>query len=267
MTDKTTIGDRMKGYESPSTSRVAFKGQPLIARLDGKAFHTYTKGLKRPYDTRLSDTMCKTMVSLVDRFGATVGYTQSDEITLAWYSPTDSAVEYPFAGRFQKLDSLLAAFCSVKFNELAAVNIPEKQGLLPTFDCRSFVVPNLKEAYHTFLWRQQDCTKNAISMAAQSMFSHKSLQGLHGPEMQEKMFIEKGVNFNDYPAFFKRGIFARRVKEERWLSPEQLSTIPEQYRPVGPVIRSFVDTEDIWLTKQADPVSVLFNGGIITRSA
>lgn len=264
---KDALGTRMKMYEEPSTSRKAFKGQPLVARLDGKAFHTFTKGLKRPYDKRLSDLMVDTMKALVDRFNANVGYVQSDEITLVWLTTPDSTVELPFNGRFQKLESLLAGFCSAYFNKQLDFYLPEKADQVPYFDCRAFVVPTVQEAYHAVLWRQQDCTKNAISMAAQSMFSHKYLQGRSGSEMQELMWKEKGVNFNDYPAFFKRGTFARRVKEERMLSEEQLAKIPEGRRPTGPVLRSFIDTVDIWLTKQPDPVAALFYGAPIVEVA
>jgi len=266
MTDRTTIGDRMKLYEAPSTSRMAFKGQPLVARLDGKSFHTFCKGLKRPFDHRLSDLMVETMMALVDRFNANVGYTQSDEITLVWLTAPDSTVDLPFSGRFQKLESLLAGFCSAFFMKRVPESLPEKADTVPYFDCRAFVVPTVQEAYHSVLWRQQDCTKNAISMAAQSMFSHKYLQCRTGPEMQELMWKEKGVNFNDYPAFFKRGTFARRVKEERMLTEEQLATIPEEHRPTGPVTRSFVDKIDIWLSKQPDPVATLFYGAPIVQA-
>lgn len=263
MTDKyakDSLGTRMKTYEAPSTSRRAFKGQPLVARLDGKNFHSFTKGLERPFDKRLSDLMIKTTHELVDRFNATVGYVQSDEITLVWLTTPESTIDLPFAGRFQKIESLLAGFCSAFFAKNVGSYLPEKAETVPYFDCRAFVVPNVQEAYHAVLWRQQDCTKNAISMAAQSMFSHKYLQNKSGAEMQELMWKEKGVNFNDYPAFFKRGTFARRVKEARELDQEQLAKIPEAHRPTGPVIRSFVDTLDIWLTKQEDPVATLFYG-------
>lgn len=263
MTDKTSIGDRMKAYESASTSRRAFKGQPVVARLDGKSFHSFTRGLKRPYDIRLSDLMKATMMALVERFGATVGYAQSDEITLVWLTSATDQVELPFSGRFQKLESVLASFAAAYFNTHLPAVIPEKAGLLPCFDCRAFVVPTVQEAYHAVLWRQQDCTKNAISMAAHSMFSHKELQCCSGPVMQEMMWSIKGVNFNDYPSFFKRGVFARRVKEERILSPDQLEKIPEAHRPNGPVLRSFVDEVDIWLTRQPDPVASLFYGAPI----
>ncbi len=266
MTDKTALGERMKAYEVPSTSRCAFKGQPLVVRLDGKNFHTYTKGMKRPYDEALSTLMKNTMMELVDRFNATVGYCQSDEITLIWLTTPDSTVDLPFSGRFQKLESLLAGFCSAYFAREATKIFPEKDHLVPYFDARAFVVPTALEAYHAVLWRQQDCTKNAISMAAQSMFSHKELQCRSGPEMQEMMWKTHGVNFNDYPAFFKRGVFARRVKEERVLSPERLANIPEAHRPTGPVVRSFIDEVDIWLTKQPDPMAALFYGAKIVQA-
>jgi tRNA(His) 5'-end guanylyltransferase len=103
-------------------------------------------------------------------------------------------------------------------------------------------------------------------MAAQSMFSHKELQGKHGPQMQEMMWQRFGVNFNDYPAFFKRGVFARRVKEERLLTPEQLEKIPVAHRPTGPVTRSFIDSVDIWLSKQPSGVNALFNGAPIVTA-
>jgi len=260
-TDKTSLGDRMKGYEAPSTTRKAFKGQPLIVRLDGKSFHTYTKGLSRPYDERLSWCMEHTMLSLVDRFQARVGYTQSDEITLAWYHAPHETPEYPFDGRFQKLESLLAAYCSVKFNHFTGLRLAGHSGE-PIFDARAFVVPNIKEAYHAFLRRQQDATKNAISMAAHTYFSHKSLQGQDGPTMQERLFSEKGINFNDYPAFFKRGVFGKRHKVLRELSPAELARIPEAHRPTEPVERTVVTSFDCWLSKQEDPVNVLFGEGI-----
>lgn len=262
MSDKSqpgTLGSRMKEYEQPSTSRRAFKGQPLVVRLDGKSFHTFCKGLKRPYDERLSNLMAVTMGTLVERFQATVGYTQSDEITLVWYHAAHETPEYPFDGRFQKLESLTAAFATAYFNSKLAEEIPEKKDQLPIFDARAFVVPSLKEAYHAILWRQQDATKNAISMAAQSMFSHKSLQGLHGPEMQEKMWKEKGVNFNDYPSFFKRGVFAKRVSRTRSMSEQDYQRIPEEHWPIGGVItRSAVELFDCWLSRQPDIMDVLF---------
>lgn len=254
------LGDRMKMYESVSTQRRAFKGQPLVVRLDGVNFHTFTRGLKRPYDQRLTDLMVKTTKELVDKFQADVGYVQSDEITLVWITEPNGTKELPFGGRFQKIESRLAGYCSAFFAKSVLTDLPEKSDIVPAFDDRAFVVPNKTKAYHAVLWRQQDCLKNAISMAAHSMFSHKSLQNLSGKEMQSKMLVEKDVNFNDYPWFFKRGTFVRRTRDVRPLTEEQLSKIPVQYRPTGPVERSFIDTLDIWLTKQDSPVDALFGG-------
>lgn len=259
-TDKTSLGDRMKMYEQPSTSRKAFKGQPLIVRLDGKSFHTFTKGLQRPYDKRLSDLMVETTKALVERFQAKVGYTQSDEITLVWYVQPHDTAEYPFDGRFQKLESLTAAYATAQFNFMLKDYLPEKEGVLPIFDARAFVVPTIKEAYHAVLWRQQDATKNAISMAAHTYFSHRSLQGQDGPTMQERLFTEKGINFNDYPAFFKRGTFVKRHKVKKLLSAEELAAIPEAFRPAfgQEVERTIIESFDYWLSKEEDPIAVLF---------
>ena len=265
-TDKTSLGDRMKAYEAPSTSRKAFKGQPLVVRLDGKSFHTWTKGLKRPYDERLSKIMRRVTIALVERFQPLVGYTQSDEITLVWYHAPHETPEYPFDGRFQKLESLTAAFASVMFNFHVAELLPEKSAFPAIFDSRAFVVPTIKEAYHAILWRQQDATKNAISMAAHVYFSHKSLQGQDGPTMQERLWSEKGVNFNDYPAFFKRGVFVKRHKVLKTLLPSELERIPEAHRPTGPVERTVVEPMDVWLSKEADPMAILFGDAMPTGS-
>lgn len=265
-TDGMTLGDRMKLYEQPTTSRKAFKGQPLVVRLDGKNFHRFCKGLKRPYDERLSQLMVEVVKYLVETFQPLVGYTQSDEITLVWHINADETAEYPFGGRFQKMESLLAAYATACFNRLLGCYIPEKEGDLAVFDARAFSVPNIKEAYHTILWRQQDATKNAISMAAQSMFSHKSLQGLHGPEMQERMWKEKGVNFNDYPSFFKRGTFVSRIKKMRDIETADFERVPreywEEFRAKKQIERTVIEVRDIWLAKEenSEVIPILFYG-------
>lgn len=263
MSNQDDFGDRMKMYEFTSTARRAFKGQPLVVRLDGKNFHTFTKGLSRPFDKRLSDLMADTTKALVERFHAAFGYCQSDEITLVWYYDSDSDAEFPFKGRLQKIESLVAAFCSVYFNKKLAEFIPEKSDEMPTFDARAFQTPNLIEVYNAVLWRQQDCTKNAISMAAQSMFTHKSLAGLNGRQMQARMLAERDVNFNDYPAFFKRGVFVVRKIITAKLTPEEMTRIPEHRREQhsGEFHRRVVEFTDIWLGKLVNSgVQVLFFG-------
>ena len=242
--DFDTLGDRMKSYETPSTSRKAEKGFPLIARLDGRSFHTYTKGFNRPYDINLSSVMIGLTSALTDEFHADLGYTQSDEITLMWYVPTDSVRDYPFAGRFQKLESVLASFAGAWFNRKSSI-LPVKGDKLATFDCRAFTVPSKDEAINIFRWRQWDCTKNAVSMAAHTYYSAKFL---HGKKRDEMIFLlkdEAHVDFHKYPEFFKSGTFVRKEDVERELTPQELDKIQPQYRPTGPVLRSEMKTHHV----------------------
>src|SRR5437868_6317488 len=110
-----TLGDRCKRFEMAEAGRKAMPGLPVLARLDGRAFHTFTRGLLRPYDTRMTHCMVETTRFLIEQLEACIGYTQSDEITLAWYEPPGSTTAYPFDGRFQKLTSVLAGLASARF--------------------------------------------------------------------------------------------------------------------------------------------------------
>ena len=240
--ERDPLGDRMKRYEE-ATSSSAMKGLPLLARLDGIAFHTFTRGLRRPYDTRLQDLMVKVTETLVETLHATIGYTQSDEIQILWM-PKDENHEFLHDGRFQKICSRSASIASREFNLLLPGMIPEKQGQSAIFDCRVWQVPSKKVVYETFLWRELDATRNSVSMAAQSMFSHKELQGKSRREMMDMMHL-RGINWNDYPRAFKRGTYVRKRLIEKELSAEELSKIPPKYRPTGPVIRSEVVSIDM----------------------
>lgn len=229
--ENDVLGDKMKEYEQASAGVKAMKGIPLLARLDGRSFHTFTVGLKRPYDQRLSDCMIETTKYLVEETHAKVGYTQSDEISLVWDIDPTSDEEFMFGGKLQKLTSILAALASVKFAKLIAEKIPEKADRIPVFDCRVWQVPNQKLAADAFIWRELDATKNSISMAAHAYFPHKSLQGMSGSAKQERLWSEKGINWNDYPAFFKRGTYVQRKNSERTLTEEERMKIPEKHRP------------------------------------
>ena len=224
---KDSLGDRMKGYEGVKAQERFMPMIPICARLDGKNFSKFTKGLKRPYDERMSDAMCELTAFLVEETNARMGYTQSDEISLFWYSD-DTKTQVFFDGRVQKMVSVLAAMTSVKFNKLLETHIPEKANLNPIFDCRIWQVPNITEVANTFLWRELDASKNSISMLAQSMFSHKQLQNKSGAEMQD-LIVEAGDNWNNHPAFFKRGTFIQRVKEIRKFSTEEIDKLPQMH--------------------------------------
>jgi tRNA(His) guanylyltransferase len=225
--EKDELGNRMKLYEGKMAKERFLPLLPICARLDGKNFSKFTKGLKRPYDERLSNVMCEVTSYLVKETNAGMGYTQSDEISLFWHNDSLES-EMLFGGRVQKITSILAAMCSMKFNKLLESNIPEKSHLEPIFDCRVWQVPNLTEVANTFLWRELDASKNSISMLAQSMYSHKQLQHKNRSEMQEMIF-QKGDNWNNYPAFFKRGTFIQRAKEIRKFTKSELKSLPPKH--------------------------------------
>lgn len=224
---KDTMGDRMKAYESHTCGIRLIPRIPVIARLDGKGFSKFTKGLQRPYDERLSRLMVETTKYLVKETNANCGYTQSDEITLVWYSPSYESKIY-FDGRLFKMLSDLAAMCSVYFNRKLGNFLPEKTHLMPRFDCRVFNTPTAEEAANIFLWRELDATKNSITMAAQHYYSHSELQGKNGSEKQEMLF-KKGVNWNDYPFFFKRGTYVQRVRQITKFTTEELEKLPAKH--------------------------------------
>jgi tRNA(His) 5'-end guanylyltransferase len=232
------LGDRMKGYEMAEAGRAAMPGLPVVARLDGRAFHTFTRGLQRPFDPQMGAIMQYVTKGLVEEFHPDVGYTQSDEITLVWRTPT------LFSGRFQKLTSVLAGYASALFAKGLAAYFcrPEYQRqkrMVPCFDCRVFQVPDLFTVIDVLAWREYDAVKNSVSMAAQSVYSHKALHK-KGRADQMDMLHAKGINWNDYPAHFKRGIYFKRYTVEKELTQEELEAIPEKHRPTGPVLRSEV---------------------------
>jgi tRNA(His) 5'-end guanylyltransferase len=218
------LADRMKLYEQIEDRRL-IRLLPTIARIDGRCFHSFCKGLKRPYDERLSKLMSMTTKFLMTETGAKLGYTQSDEISLIWNSDSWDSQIY-FDGRVQKIITSLAALASVYFNRLLPEILSEKNQKMPTFDARVWVVPNLTEAANYVLWREQDASRNSISMAAQSKFSHKQLQGKSGKEMQEMLFQIHGINWNDYPTFFKRGVYFVKKIVEKSFSVEEIEKLP-----------------------------------------
>ena len=226
-TNKDNFGDRMKMYENQTCGIRLIPRIPVIARLDGKGFSKFTKGLKRPYDERLSKLMVETVKYLVKETNANCGYTQSDEITLMWYTDKIDASIY-FDGRLFKMLTDLSAMASVFFNRKLGEYLPEKADKMPRFDARVYNVPTLDEAVNSFLWREQDATKNSISMAAQHYYSHSELMGKNGSDKQEMLF-QKGVNWNDYPTFFKRGTYVQRKRVVTPFTSEEIEKLPQKH--------------------------------------
>jgi tRNA(His) guanylyltransferase len=259
-----SLGDRMKLYESAEAGRRLMPLLPVIARLDGRAFHNFVRGLNRPFDERLSRLMIETARFLVREAVAVVGYTQSDEITLAWV-PTEYDSQIFFDGRVQKMTSTLAALASSYFNRrLPEFLPPEYADRLPVFDCRVWNVPNASEAANTLLWRELDATKNSISMAARAYYDHAAIHEKTGSELQE-LLHRKGVNWNDYPAFFKRGTYLRRETVRRPFAPDEREHLPPKHaaraNPELVVERSVIATLDLPpLSRVGNRGGVLFAG-------
>lgn len=261
--EKDLFGSRIKDYENQTCGIKLLPRIPVIARLDGKGFSKFTKGLKRPYDERLSNLMIELTKYLVKETNANCGYTQSDEISLVWYVDDPKSSIY-FNGRFFKMVSDLSAMASVFFNKKLEEYIPEKSDKWPRFDCRVFNVPTLDEAVNTFLWREQDATKNSITMAASTVYSHNQLNKKTGREKQEMLF-QKGINWNDYPSFFKRGTYVQRKRELRKFSFDEIQKLPQKHEarknPDLMIERWIIDKIELPpLTKVTNKVDVIIFG-------
>lgn len=238
---KDSLGDLLKEQERLEAGRKADPYLPLMARIDGKCFSRFTKGLKRPFDSRFVDLMVATTSYLVEESEALLGYCQSDEITLFWnnFKEENSNREYWFGGKFQKLTSVLAGTASSYFAGNLPEFLPEKVGQYPVFDARVWNVPDMEHVYKNFLWRWKDAQKNSVSMYARHFFSHRSLQGKTSTEMRELLrTISKP--WEELPVFFREGTYIRR--ERILVDPAEttLNHIPECYRPTEPVVRTVV---------------------------
>lgn len=193
------LPDRMKLYEAASAVYLP-RRLPMIVRVDGRAFHGLTRGMDKPWDLRMRDAMTLTALALVDDMaGAKIAYVQSDEISVLLTDYDALGTQPWFDKSLQKVVSIAAARATLEFND--ALALPGKRGM---FDARAFVLPR-EEVCNYFVWRQQDATRNSVSGLAQAHFSHKSLHGLSGAEMQERLFQEKGINWNDCESWAKRG--------------------------------------------------------------
>lgn len=258
-----TLSERMKLYESQTTKTTLIPMLPIVARLDGKNFSTFTRSLEKPYDKRLSQLMIDTTKYLVNETNANCGYHQSDEITLVWYNSNINSQPY-FNGKIFKIITDLSAMCSVYFNNKLSEYLPEKANTMPRFDARVWNVPNLDEAVNSFLWRENDAVKNSISMAAQEVYSPKQLLNKNGSEKQEMLF-KKGINWNDYPSYFKRGTYIQRKIRIGKLSIDELNKLPEKHNarkdPNFTFERKSVEVLDLPpLSKIENRIDVLING-------
>lgn len=260
---KDDLGDRMKLYEGVESDRRFMPLLPIVARLDGRGFSRFTKGMDRPFDLRMSNAMIEVTRKLVEETGARAGYTQSDEISLLWYSD-DLDSQVWFDGRILKMNTSLAASATLYFYQEVLKTMPGFAARNPRFDARAWNVPTLYEAANSFLWRERDASKNSVSMAARAHFSHSQVDGKNRLEMLD-MMGSKGVTWDDYPAFFKRGTFVQRKVIEGAFTSDELAELPEKHQartnPDLTVKRSRILTLDMpSFDLVTNRTEVLFNG-------
>ena len=213
---KDSLGDRMKGYESLTVTRIP-KNSYMVIRLDGKAFHTYTKGFKRPFDKKLVSAMQETTKYLCESIqGVKFGYTQSDEITLIITDFDKEGTQQLFDGKIQKITSITASMATMKFNHIMREsNNIDRFGM---FDSRVFAFERdnkdydaLEEAINCVIWRQQDCIRNSVSMVAQSVFSHTQLHKKNVKDMLQMLKDSDELDWDKYKNFLRVGTAVRKV--------------------------------------------------------
>ena len=235
--NKDSLGDRMKGYENISRIYLT-RRTPIIIRIDGKAFHSFTRGFARPFDDVLIKSMQDTAKYLCENvMGCKLAYTQSDEISLLLVDYEKIETQAWFDNNLQKIVSVAASMATMAFNQAFKDNIINyidshinidgslKDGLFEytdtlikaknkgaMFDARAFILPK-EEVNNYFIWRQQDATRNSIQMVAQSNFSHKELQGKSCNVLQDMLHEQKGLNWNDCPTVYKRGSCIIKIED------------------------------------------------------
>ena len=228
------LGVRMKTYYEQIPKTKLMRRTPVALRIDGKAFHTFTRGFQKPFDEVLIRSMQETMKYLCENIqGCVLGYTQSDEITLILvdYKKLTSSAWFDY--EVQKMCSIASSMATMAFNKFFANNVGDyctynyekedntheqyehilslavDKGAM--FDCRCFNIPK-EEVTNLIYWRQLDASRNSIQMVGQANFSHKELQNKSCNDIQDMLMIQKGINWNDLPVYQKRGSCCVRNK-------------------------------------------------------
>ena len=235
------LGNRMKTYYEAVPKHRLVRRMPVAIRIDGKAFHTFTRGFQKPFDEVLGNAMVRTMEYLAKNIqGCVFAYQQSDEITLLLIDYQTFETDAWFDYEVQKMCSIAASMATMAFNNFFAdealtyilkndkrieVGYPKTLALAERsenltdyekilmraiekdamFDARCFNIPK-EEACNLVYWRQLDATRNSIQMVGQANFSHNELQGKSCNMIQDMLHEQRGINWNDYPTRWKRGV-------------------------------------------------------------
>ena len=232
------LGVRMKTFYEQIPKTKLMRRCPVAIRIDGRAFHTFTRGFQKPFDEVLIKSMQGTMKYLCENIqGCVLGYTQSDEITLILvdYKKLTSSAWFDY--KIQKICSIAASMATMAFNNIFSKYVKEfdlelayndngidteenrklweiykkaiNKGAM--FDARCFNIPK-EEVTNLVYWRQLDASRNSIQMVGQANFSHKELQNKSCNDIQDMLMTQKGINWNDLPTYQKRGSCCVRNK-------------------------------------------------------
>ena len=236
--EKSALGTRMKeNYENRTRLSLPRKSYTII-RLDGKSFHTFTKGLIRPFDSGFVEDMNTTAKYLCKNImGAKLAYVQSDEISILLTDFETISTEAWFDNNLQKMASVSASMATRAFNEARIKRLGVDNMKWAEFDSRVFQIPQRTEVINYLIWRQNDAVRNSISSLAQSLYSPAELKNKNSSNMQELIF-RKGINWNDLNPSLKRGRIIRKTTVEKspgvirsiWVNED--SEIFTQDRPI-----------------------------------
>jgi tRNA(His) guanylyltransferase len=210
---KDDLGNRMKDQYENRTRFLLPRRTWTVIRVDGKAFHTFTRDLEEVYDLALVDSLNYAATKLCEEAqGALFAYLQSDEISVVLQDFKDERTQAWFDGNVQKIASVSASIVTARFNQYFN-GFDEK---VATFDARVFTIPDPIEVENYFIWRQKDATRNSIQSLGRAHFSHHVLEGKNCGQIQDLLFHEKKINWNDCPTEFKRGRVVERVYQNWW---------------------------------------------------
>ena len=263
----TSLSVRMKEYEEVTTGASLVPRIPVYVRVDGRAFHSFCRGLGKPFDMDFVGTMKRVTAYLHEKTNARVSFCQSDEISLVYDSPE----KMPFGTRLFKIQSVLAgmassAFCVFGCDGTSPAFAAKIRKSVPHFDCRVCQMP-MDECANMLQWRSMDSVKNSITMLALAHFSTAQIHGRNGDEKIRMLAEQKCVDYYALPEDLRMGAFFRRETYVKTLTDEELAKIPERQRNVDPdgkmrATRSHV--VQFWigmpLARCANKAEVLFDG-------
>lgn len=237
---KDSLGDRQKAYEAVN-DRILVPKMPFIVRVDGKAFHTYTRGFVKPFDTIMGATMIEVTKKLCEEIaGAVLGYTQSDEITIVC-KYTDRIVSQAwFNGRVRKIETIAASKATKWFNKIFSEKVHDyienyegteeykntlrlfynKKIGMAEFDARAFNIPEW-DCINNVIWRQQDATRNSVEAVGHANFNTKELHKVNCEGIKEMLLKQKNINWeSDFTPYQKYGAFCYKIQETRTIKGE-----------------------------------------------